>query len=48
MGLAYLGLPSRGKLSLKVHLHLVVLEQNERREERHIPILGAVNIERRL
>jgi hypothetical protein len=38
----YRCLPSLRKVSLELHLQLVVLQQNERRQKRHIPVLWFV------
>jgi len=44
----YRCLSSLGELLLEPHLQLVVVQQDERREEDHVPILGAVTFHERL
>src|SRR3569833_152551 len=44
----YRCLSSLGELLLEPHLQRVVVQQDERREEDHVPILGAVTFHERL
>ena len=42
LGFTYRSLPSLCKVSLELHLQLVVLQQDKRRQERHVPVLWLV------